>query len=356
MALHRAPAPAAATQQAVRQIARCAVRALYAEVALEPKPGLVSLRDNGSHSDMTAATFVKSLFALRHYFGHMARAGALAHPFEFLQALGLGAEERMLAATGGVNTHRGAVFMLGLLCAAAGRLAAKGQPFTAVNLRDSLLRHWGQALRWRAKSAARATSASNGQRAARRFGLRSAGDEAALGFPTLFEVTLPALQAALQAGHAPRAARVQAFFATMAVLDDTNTAHRGGWEGVQFVKTSAQAFLDAGGVAQGDWLRQARAIHADFVARRLSPGGAADVLAAACWLQELQQSAAAVSEVQAMQRQTPAGAGADAAQAQAPFWSGLSALAATHKPEKRRTRGAVLRTVPLVLDLVTGAA
>ena len=272
----------------VRHIARCAVRALYAEVVLEPKPGLVSLRDNGSHSDMSAATFVKSLFALRHYFGHMARAGALAHPFEFLQALGMGAEDRMLGATGGVNTHRGAVFMLGLLCAAAGRLAAQGDALTAQSLRDCLIGSWGQALRWRADSAAQATPVSNGQRAARQFGMRSAGEEAALGFPTLFEVSLPALQTALQAGHAPRAARVQAFFATMAVLDDTNTAHRGGRVGVQFVKTSAQNFLDAGGVAQTDWLQQARTLHAEFVARRLSPGGAADVLAAACWLQELQ--------------------------------------------------------------------
>jgi triphosphoribosyl-dephospho-CoA synthase len=272
----------------VQRIARSAVRALYAELVLEPKPGLVSLRDNGSHTDMSAATFVKSLFALRHYFGHMARAGALAHPFEFLQALGIGAEQRMLGVTGGVNTHRGAVFMLGLLCAAAGRVAAQGDALTAAKLRDSLLCHWGQALRWRAESAAQSVPASNGQRAARRFGLRSAGDEAALGFPTLFEVTWPSLQAALQAGHALRAARAQAFFATMAVLDDTNTAHRGGWEGVRFVKSSAQAFLDAGGVAQSDWVCQARALHAQCVARRLSPGGAADVLAAACWFQELQ--------------------------------------------------------------------
>jgi len=285
-----------------QRLARSAVRALYAEVALEPKPGLVSFRDNGSHSDMQASTFVKSLFALRHYFGHMARAGACGHPFEFLQALGLGAEERMLVATGGINTHRGAVFALGLLCAAAGRLcvgaatwpgsgacASLGTGLAPQDVRDCLLSHWGVALRLRADATARAVARSNGQHAARRYGLRSAGEEAALGFPTLFEVTLPALQAALQKGHAQRAARVQALFATMAVLDDTNAAHRGGMAGVQRVKTAARGFLDAGGVDQSDWLERARAIHGDFVLHRLSPGGAADVLACACWLQELGQ-------------------------------------------------------------------
>jgi len=94
----------------IAQLARSAVRALYAEVALEPKPGLVSFRDNGSHTDMTAATFLHSLFALRHYFGHIAQAGFEGADFGHLQALGLAAEARMLRATGGVNTHRGAVF------------------------------------------------------------------------------------------------------------------------------------------------------------------------------------------------------------------------------------------------------
>ena len=289
----RTAAPALADLGASARIARCAVRALYAEVALEPKPGLVSFRDNGSHTDMTAATFLKSLFALRHYFGHMARAGALGHPFEFLQALGMGAEERMLAATGGINTHRGAVFALGLLCAAGGRLAAQGKPLRSAAVRHTLQRHWGRALRWRADAAAQAEPRSNGQRAARVHGLRSAGEEAALGFPTRFEVTLPALQQALQQGHAHRAARVQAFFATMAVLDDTNTAHRGGLQGAEFVKAAARSFLEAGGVAQPDWLTQARAIHTELVAQRLSPGGSADVLACACWLHAMEQASLA---------------------------------------------------------------
>jgi triphosphoribosyl-dephospho-CoA synthase len=75
--------------------------------------------------------------------------------------------------------------------------------------------------------------------------------------------------------------------ASMAVLDDTNVAHRGALEGLHFVQSAARQFLAAGGVMQVDWLVQARALHVALVKRRLSPGGAADMLACACWLDTL---------------------------------------------------------------------
>jgi triphosphoribosyl-dephospho-CoA synthase len=276
------------TALSAHTLARAAVRALYVEVALEPKPGLVSLRDNGSHTDMDAATFVRSLFALRHYFAHIAQAGARGADLPDLQSLGLAAEARMLAATGDVNTHRGAVFGLGLLCAAAGRVVALGQAPGAALVRSALQSYWGDALAARALAARLTVPISHGQKAAQAHGLRSALDEAALGFPTVFEVALPALQAALAAGLGERAARVQALFATMAVLDDTNLVHRGGIAGLRWMQAQARGFVAAGGVQQPDWLAQARALHLAAVQRRLSPGGSADVLASACWLSAIE--------------------------------------------------------------------
>jgi len=289
-------------------LARAAVRALYVEVALEPKPGLVSLRDRGSHDDMDASTFVRSLFALRHYFGHAALAGGQGVGLVGLQTLGLAAEARMLAATQGVNTHKGAIFGLGLLCAAAGRLNAQGQALHAPALRAALLAGWGVELAERAALVRAAAPVTNGQKAARAHGLRSALDEAALGFPAVFDVALPALQTALLAGVGERAARVQALFATMAVLDDTNLVHRGGLAGLHWMQAQAQEFLAAGGVAQAHWQQQARALHLAAVQRRLSPGGSADVLASACWLAALQPSAAGTASPVAHLRPAPASA------------------------------------------------
>jgi triphosphoribosyl-dephospho-CoA synthase len=290
-----------AVQPSLIQISQGAVRALHAELALEPKPGLVSCQDNGSHADMNASTLFKSLFALRGFFGLVARAGWQTRPLADLQSLGLLAEARMLKSTGGINTHRGAIFSLGLLCAAGGLLAAQRSIFSPIHLRQVLLNQWGEDLRLRAAQARRSSALcigqlsigqlSNGQRVAQLFQLRSAHEEAAEGFPTLFEVALPALQDAIASGLPPRAAKVHCLFATMAALDDTNVAHRGGREAIDFVKGRATGFIESGSVWQPDWLSQARHIHAEFVERRLSPGGAADMLACACWVQEMESLA-----------------------------------------------------------------
>ncbi|HKX41692.1 MAG TPA: triphosphoribosyl-dephospho-CoA synthase MdcB [Burkholderiaceae bacterium] len=269
-------------------IGRAATLALYDELALAPKPGLVSFVDSGSHCDMDARTFMRSLFALRHAFPRFVALGAHDAPFAMLEQAGIAAEARMSGATGGVNTHRGAIFTLGLLCAAAGQVLRRRETMSAHGLRTALRAAWGPALAARAHRVSDRVSdrvsESHGARAARRFGLRSVGAEAADGFPVLFDTTLPALRSALRGGLSPARAHSNALFATMAVLDDTNLVHRGGIEGLRFAQRAARDYLAAGGSARVDGEQHAQALHAAFVARNLSPGGAADMLAAACWL------------------------------------------------------------------------
>ena len=264
-------------------IGRAATLALYDELALSPKPGLVTLSDNGSHADMDATTFLRSLFALRSYFPRIAALGAAGAPFAALERCGMEAEARMAAATGGINPHRGAVFMLGLLCASAGALALAGQPLQPAAVRAMLRQQWGDALAARAQR----EPTLPGGLVARRLGLRGASHEAAAGFPALFDTAVPALTAAGARGLASRLARLDTLFHVMAVLDDSNLALRGGLAGLRHAQSAARGFLAAGGAAQPGALQAAAAIGRDFVARRLSPGGAADTVAAACWLQRI---------------------------------------------------------------------
>ncbi|MDM0059140.1 triphosphoribosyl-dephospho-CoA synthase MdcB [Variovorax fucosicus] len=266
-------------------IGRAATLALYDELSLAPKPGLVTPFDCGSHDDMDAHTFIRSLFSLRRYFAEIADAGFAGADFTVLERHGMAAEARMLAATGGVNTHRGAIFMLGLLCAAAGAALrdSGGGALHPTALRDALRRHWGDALARRSERA----PVLPGGIAARRHGLRSASEEAALAFPVLFETALPALTGALARGLTPHRARLDTLFHIIAVLDDSNLAHRGGLAGLRHAQCVARNFLARGGAARPEGIREAQAIADDFVRRRLSPGGAADTLAAACWIQRV---------------------------------------------------------------------
>ncbi|WP_024300862.1 triphosphoribosyl-dephospho-CoA synthase MdcB [Methyloversatilis discipulorum] len=283
------PAPVADCER----IGRLAVRSLFREVALAPKPGLVSPVDNGSHDDMDMSTFFRSLFALRHYFRDIARAGAEGAAFATLQTLGQAAETQMLAATGGINTHRGAIFNLGLLCAAAARLSAQGEPTRAKHVARTVANRWGADILAARPADGTPQADSHGLRVARRHGTTGAREQAAGGFPDVIDAALPALRGVLAApgeAHETRAA-VQALFVLIARLDDSNLLWRGGRLGLDYAQGAARAFIEAGGVFADDWATQAQATHAAFVARRLSPGGAADLLAVTLFLHELEGAA-----------------------------------------------------------------
>ncbi|NEU12795.1 triphosphoribosyl-dephospho-CoA synthase MdcB [Methylobacterium sp. BTF04] len=257
--------------QALR-IARLAAEALRGELATYPKPGLVSHVDRGSHADMDADTFRRSAAALEPYFADLARAGAGGAAMPALRRIGLDAEAAMRAATGGVNTHRGAIFGLGLLSAAAGALPGLPRPGA---LGDRVRTRYGADI-----LDGPVLLHAPGARARRRHGVGGAPAEAAAGFPTLYRVGLPALRRGrVLRPDDEEAARVEACLALIAHLEDTNLLHRGGVEGFAFARAAAARFIAEGGIARDDWRARATALHHAFVARRLSPGGAADLLA-----------------------------------------------------------------------------
>lgn len=266
-----------------RELARMALRSLHQELTLYPKPGLVSPVDKGSHDDMDASTFMRSLFSLRRYFSDIATAGMAGASFTELKRLGIEAEQRMLRATGGINTHRGAIFCLGMLSASIACCRGQEMMLSPQAIRATLLIRWGDALTGHTNSkGGREEPASHGLRVAARHAVGGAREEGALGFPSVFEIALPQLQATLAAGRDWHCAKTDALFALMAHVSDTNVYHRGGAAGAALVQQRSRDFLAQGGTSDGAWQARAEAIHHEFVEHRLSPGGAADLLAAAC--------------------------------------------------------------------------
>jgi triphosphoribosyl-dephospho-CoA synthase len=261
-----------------------AVAALVAEALLTPKPALVDQRGPGAHHDLNLALLLKSAAALRVSFRAMAVAasggGVDIELREELGAIGREAERRMLAATGGSNAHRGAIWVLGLLVAglAAGDAtdaisAAAGRAALLARLPD---RH-------------APAIPSNGLAVGRRFGVTGARGEAVAGFPHVLDVGLPALQAARTGGVAEDLARLDALMAIMSSLDDTCLLHRGGWPALAAAKSGAREVLGVGGTATQAGKRALFVLDAELVRRHASPGGSADLLAACLFLDRAQQ-------------------------------------------------------------------
>ena len=270
------------------RLACLAVRSLYAELVLYPKPGLVSLRDNGAHSDMNAETFLRSLFSLRRYFDDIAIAGMRSANMAELRRLGLRAEARMLNATAGVNTHRGAIFTLGLLAASAGLAWSQGRAPTDATLRAIIEVHWRRDML--AIRAPATVVPTHGQQVAARYGAAGARGEAIRGFPAVFEVALPALRDATSRGADAKCAHLHAFFALLAHVDDTNVLYRGGCEAALALKRGAADFIAAGSVFTAGWDERAESLHRWSSIQGVSPGGCADLLAAAAFVDQWQNT------------------------------------------------------------------
>jgi len=277
------PISIASVKRDATGIAAHAVDCLLLELETYPKPGLVSHIDAGSHTDMDADTLRRGATALGPYLCALAEAGAQNSGMGRLRVIGIEAEAAMLRATAGVNTHRGAIFGLGLLCAAAGARWS-GTVESSAPLGSIVARRWGKEI-----LSGPVTLRSHGLEARRHYGAGGARRQAADGFPSVYGVGLPALkQAAIMAPADAEAVRVHACFSLIAAVEDTNLLHRGGTAGLCFAQSAARSFLDRGGVSQRDWRVRARTVHEAFVQGRLSPGGSADLLAMSLFVQALE--------------------------------------------------------------------
>jgi triphosphoribosyl-dephospho-CoA synthase len=265
-------------------------QALKREADAWPKPGLVTPVDSGSHRDMNYASFIDSIASLRGYFSEIAEAGAHGASYPVLQRIALAAEARMLAATRGANTHRGAIFNLGLLAAAAGMRQAT--PAMAGWTCGRVVAHcWGSSI-----LAARSDApVSHGKRVWQQYGVGGAREEAAAGFPTVYGIGVPVLRSLLAKRADEEEALVGTLMAIMAALPDTNLLWRGGEAGLRDVRTAAFAFNAEGSVLHPAWRMRLEYLHRWMVHRNLSPGGSADLVAAS-WLVHCLEPAAVSRE------------------------------------------------------------
>ncbi|KAB0566745.1 triphosphoribosyl-dephospho-CoA synthase [Pseudomonas palleroniana] len=260
------------------RLADLAVDALIDEADLSPKPALVDRRGNGAHSDLHLGLMHASALSLWPMFKAMAEAAIefdeIGLPLrEALGQIGREGEQAMLITTQGVNTHRGAIWALGLLTAAAA-LQPRAVTLTAARLALLNDRYAPQPL-------------SHGVQVAQRYGARGAREEAQLGFPSVMQRGLPQLRTSRLQNVGEQNARLDALLAIMTELADTCVLYRAGPEGISAMQQGAQAVLEAGGSATLAGRRRLHELDLQLLALNASPGGAADLLAACLFIDRL---------------------------------------------------------------------
>lgn len=259
--------------------ARLACQALLYEVATTPKPGLVDRENSGSHRDMDFFTFQASAAALYPYFSQCVKIGRerpdARETFRRLRLPGKLAEGKMLHATGGVNTHKGAIFSMGILCGALGRLEREqwADPERvlaecAAMTQGLVISDYADLTPEKAKTA--------GQKLYLQYGITGVRGQAEAGFPTVLKVGLPKLEAGLSLGKSINESGCAALLAMLAKTVDTNMIHRGGYEVQQEVMKTLSELLEEEDFPSKETLE---GLDAEFTRKNLSPGGTADLLA-----------------------------------------------------------------------------
>lgn len=263
-------------------IAALASRSLLYEVAVTPKPGLVDRANAGAHKDMDIFTFIDSASSLLPYFRQCAALGAAlqdedpAALFARLRYPGRLAEEAMLEATGGVNTHKGAVFSLGLICAALGRLGALGTPWTPGAVGGAVSRMTASTVLRDFDGVTSDTASTFGERLYCATGITGIRGEVAGGFPSVREHGLPVLQEMMARGRSANDAGAAALAHLMAHVADTNVISRSSLKRQQELQVALATRLEAGELS----LEELAELDRQYIGENVSPGGCADLLAA----------------------------------------------------------------------------
>lgn len=306
--------------------------ALLGEVYATPKPGLVDRRDTGAHRDMNYETFLASTEAITPYMVHMFAEGmdatrAAKTPeavFRTIRGIGLEAEQAMYAATDGVNTHKGMIFTMGIVLAAAGILYARDGCGTVEEILDMARQMTARSMAEDFRKMLEHPPTTHGERLFQAYGERGIRGQAMEGFPILRDTAVPwlrrfrnlcsdevlqrsfAAQATLRCGllrdtgsmhaeHFENAVHVSTLIAIMSVLNDTNVFIRSSYEDMCWLQAESSTILRMGAMFTEEGVRAIEALNMACIEKNISPGGAADILAVAILLLKLTEDAGAGS-------------------------------------------------------------
>lgn len=276
-----------AQDEASSLLSKLATQALIAEANLTPKPALVDGRGPGAHTDLSLELMHRSALSIAPYFGTMADVAATYRmtpdTLAKLRRVGIAAEDSMLATTNGSNSHKGAIWSLGLLVAAARIHAPSKRTAFAVAATAGSIASFDDGRI--------CDSGSHGAIVKTRYSVAGARGEAQQSFPHVIAIGLPVLRRRREEGACETIARLDCLFSIMSRLDDTCLLYRGGVPALTTAKVGAQTILAAGGAGSPQGLHELYNLDGLLLKIGCSPGGSADLLAATLFLDAVERGA-----------------------------------------------------------------
>lgn len=276
-------------QKTAFYIACTAQRAMLYEVYATPKPGLVDKVNSGAHDDMDLFTFVNSTTALYPTMYHCALTG-LENPsksekflFKKIRKIGIQGEKDMFISTGGVNTQKGLIFILGIICTAIGHILSNKQELTSKNLSkkiakmtEGIVKKELQVLENHENFNRKLTA---GEILYLRYKITGIRGEVEKGLPTVIEGGLPELVRNLDSNLDFNSSMINTLLHIMTIAEDTNVLWRKGKEALLYMRKRARKALELGGMRTIQGRNEIKDMDRDFINLGISPGGSADLLA-----------------------------------------------------------------------------
>lgn len=250
----------------IEQWAMFLVKGIAMELYMTPKPGLVDLADCGSHRDLSLAAMEHSIRIIAGYLDLLCRSLACGEDFDHQTAIGRRAEQAMLDSLG-TNTHKGYLFLSGLLLVAAWHAS----PADEQSLREQVAALAGKFF------AARGEQATHGQQQRALHGAGGIVQEALNGLPSLFDEAVPAYFAAIKRYGHPKTASFLMLARLMQSVDDTTTLYRCGTMGLSRIKRDGRQ-LERIIARNGDFEQFLHELNREYIRMNLTMGGVADML------------------------------------------------------------------------------
>lgn len=274
------------------KIGEAAILGMLYEVSASPSPGLVSPYSSGVHRDMDFFTFMRSSSSIAYAMYLCAQIGMDYQIDEILKnirCIGIDAEKNMLKATVGVNTHRGFLFLGGLVCAAAGYCVQTSRELNRNNISSICSNICIGMVDRELKELKHKEKLSNGERLYIEHGLTGVRGEAEGGLPTVLEVGLPMYEEGIYYNLPTGEALCHSLMGIMTKVEDTTVVNRCGTEGLAFMRKLAGISVEIGGMKTVEGKEFIHDLDSVFNENNISPGGAADILAITVMIHELEK-------------------------------------------------------------------